>query len=92
MGDTKMIREIMLAGTYDDESETLLWRTVIARTVQDWLSKSTRPNLAAEKYLFHDSRDLSLVCELAGINVDHLRRCLNKVRGRSLPNLLPVAA
>jgi hypothetical protein len=87
-----MISEMALARTHNERAEILLWKSVIARTVQDWLSKPTRPKLEAERYLFANSRDLSLVCELAGINVDHLHRCLEKVRGRTLQNLLPVAA
>jgi hypothetical protein len=45
----------------------------------------------AERYLFENSADLSLVCGLAGINVGYLRRCLNKVRGRTLLDLVPAA-
>jgi len=87
-----MISEIAPSKTYDQETGVLLWKSVIATTVKDWLSTSLRSKLDAERYLFQNSRDLSLVCELAGINVDHLRRCLNKVRGRTPPSLLPVAA
>jgi hypothetical protein len=86
-----MISKMASSSTYDQETGVRLWKSVIATTVQDWLSTSSRSKLDAERYLFQNSRDLSLVCELAGINVDHLRRCLNKVRGRTLPSLLPVA-
>jgi hypothetical protein len=71
---------------------TALWRGVIARAIQDWLSKSLRPKREAERYLFENSVDLSLVCELAGINIERMRKCLNTVRGRTLRDLLPVAA
>jgi hypothetical protein len=73
-------------------AETVLWRGVIARTIQDWLSKPLRSKREAERYLFEDSADLSLVCSSAGISVIKLRACLNKVRGRTLIDLLPIAA
>ncbi|MGC1186272.1 MAG: hypothetical protein WA871_02665 [Candidatus Acidiferrales bacterium] len=87
-----MISETTSSSTHDEGTETLLWKSVIARSVQDWLSAPLRSKLDAERYLFQNSRDLSLVCELAGINVDHLRKCLNKVRGRPLRNIMPLAA
>jgi hypothetical protein len=69
---------------------TALWRGVIARAIQDWLSKSLRPQREAERYLFESSADLSLVCSSAGIDVSKLRTCLNKVRGRTLEDVLAV--
>jgi hypothetical protein len=86
-----MIREMVLAMTEEQTAESLLWRGVIARTIQDWLSGSVRPRREAERYLFENSADLSLVCESAGINVEYLRMCLNEVRGRTLRDPLPIA-
>jgi hypothetical protein len=74
------------------DSENLLWRAVIASTIQDWLSGSLRLKRQAEQYLFENSRDLSLVCESAGMNIGVLRARLNKVRGQTILNLLPAAA
>jgi len=73
-------------------TETLLWRGVIARTIQDWLSKPLGPKREAERYLFKNSVDLSLVCQLAGLDIGQLRTRLNKVRGRTLEDVLAVAA
>ena len=87
-----MIREIALAAKQELTTETLLWRGVIARTIQDWLSEPLRPKREAERYLFENSADLSLVCESAGIDIMRMRKCLNKVRGRTLRDLLPIAA
>jgi len=87
-----MIREMASATKQELTTENLLWRGVIARTVEDWLSASLRPKCEAERYLFENSADLSLVCDLAGINVGYLRKCLNKVRGRTLLDLLPVSS
>jgi hypothetical protein len=74
----------------DQGTEKHLWRVVIARTIQDWLSSSLREKRNAEQYLFQNSADLSLVCESAGINVERMRKCLNKVRGRTLGELVPL--
>jgi hypothetical protein len=87
-----MIREMALAAKTGMTAETLLWRAVISRTVQQWLSEPLRPKREAERYLFDNSANLSLVCESAGINVGRLRTCLNKVRGRTLLDLVPSAA
>jgi hypothetical protein len=46
----------------------------------------------AERYLFENSADLSSVCSLAGIDVGQLRTSLNKVRDRTLLDLLPITA
>ena len=86
-----MIRGLALPAAYERTTETLLWRSVIARTIQDWLSKPLRPKREAERYLFENSADLSVVCESAGINVMQMRTRLNKVRGRTIHDLLPGA-
>ena len=87
-----MTRQMALTATRELTTETLLWRVVIARTIQDWLSKPLGPKREAERYLFKNSVDLSLVCQSAGIDVGQLRTRLNKVRGRTLHVLLLVAA
>jgi hypothetical protein len=86
-----MIREMALATSKQLTTENLLWRGVIARTIQDWISAPLRSRREAEGYLFENSADLSFVCGLAGINVGYLRKCLNRVRGRTMRELLPVA-
>jgi hypothetical protein len=86
-----MIREMALATESKMTAETLLWRGVIARTIQDWVSKPLRPKREAERFLFENSADLLVVCSSAGIGVLKLRTCLNKVRGRTLRELLPFA-
>ena len=82
-----MIRE----NRQERTTETALWRGVIARTIQEWLSAPLRSQREAENYLFNNSADLSLVCGLAGMNVEDLRTRLNKVRGRTLLDLVPSA-
>ena len=90
-GVPNMIREMALANRQERTTETTLWRGVIARTIQEWLSAPVRAQREAESYLFKNSADLSLVCGLAGINVGYLRTCLNKLRGRTLLDLVPAA-
>jgi hypothetical protein len=87
-----MIREMALATKLEMTAETLLWRGVIARAIQDWLSNPLRPKREAERYRFENSADLSSVCGSAGIDIVRMRKCLNRVRGRTLPDLLPIAA
>jgi hypothetical protein len=87
-----MIRGMELATKLEMTAETLLWRGVIARTIQVWLSKPLRPKREAERYLFEDSADLSSVCRSAGIDIGRLRTRLNKVRGQKLLDLLPIVA
>ena len=87
-----MIREMAFANRQERTTENLLWRGVIAKTIEEWLSAPLRFKLEAERYLFENSADLSLVCGLAGINVGYLRKCLDKVRGRTLLELMPAAA
>ena len=86
-----MVREIAFATESKMAAETLLWRGVIARTIQDWVSKPLRSKREAERYLFENSADLSLVCSSAGIDVRRLQTRLNRVRGRTLLDLLPIA-
>jgi len=87
-----MTREFVHATKLELATETALWRGVIARTIQDWLGASLRPKRDAERYLFENSVDLSLVCASAGINVEQLRKRLNMVRGRTVQDLLQIAA
>jgi hypothetical protein len=87
-----MIGQVAMATRPELTQETALWRGVVARTIQDWLSESLRPKREAERYLFENSADLSLVCQAAGIDIGQLRARLNMVRGRTLLDLLSVAA
>jgi hypothetical protein len=91
-GVLKMIREMALATKLEMTAETIMWRGVIARTIQDWLSTPLRSKREAERYLFVDSADLSAVCASAGIDIVRMRKCLNNVRGRTMLDILPIAA
>jgi hypothetical protein len=84
-----MTEEFAFATAHQRTPETLFWRVVIARTIQDWLSNSADLKRGAERYLFQNSEDLSLVCASAGINVNYLRDHLNKIRGHKLHEIVP---
>jgi hypothetical protein len=77
-------------GTYTNE--TLLWRAVIARTIQEWISGSPRSQRDAEQYLFGDNRDFPLVCGCAGMDVGRLRSRQTHLRGHVIPSYVLVAA
>jgi len=61
-------------------AEARLWRAVIARTVQEWVSGPLRLKQEAERYLFEQNKDFVLVCESAGINAGRLRTGLLRLR------------
>ncbi len=72
--------------------ETVLWRAVIARTVQEWISGPLRRQREAEQYLFNDNRDFHLVCQCAGMDSGELRSRLARLRGHAMPNFVLAAA
>jgi len=72
--------------------ETLLWRAVIARTIQEWISGPLSRQREAEQYLFEDNRDFPLVCEAAGMDIGQLRSRLARLRGHAIPGLTLAAA
>jgi hypothetical protein len=87
-----MFTEMALANSLEMTAETLLWRGVIARTIQDWISGPLGCKHEAERYLFENSADLSSVCSAAGIDVSRLRTCLNKARCHTLLDLSTIVA
>jgi hypothetical protein len=64
--------------------ETRLWRAVIARTIQEWISGPLTRRREAEQYLFDDNRDFPMVCEIAGFEGGQLRSRLARLRGRAI--------
>jgi hypothetical protein len=70
----------------ENTPERLLWRAVIARAIQQWFSGSLRRQREAEEYLFRNSRQLSIVCEMAGMDVGQLRLRLRHFHGHTLPD------
>jgi hypothetical protein len=72
--------------------ETRLWRAVIARTIQEWVSGPLSRQREAEQYLFDDNRDFPLVCESAGMDIGQLRSRLTRLRGHAIPSHMLAAA
>jgi predicted nucleic acid-binding protein len=79
-------------GIGENTFETLLWRAVIARTIQEWISGTLRRQREAEQYLFQDNRDFPLVCESAGMDIGQLRSRLAGLRGHTIPDYILAAA
>jgi hypothetical protein len=75
--------ETMTQGAETEETAVAkLWRAVIASTVEEWVNGPLRQKREAERFLFNDDRDYRTVCYSAGINPDHLRVRLEKIRAR----------
>lgn len=72
--------------------ETRLWRAVIARAIQEWISGPLTRQREAEQYLFDDNSDFPRVCESAGMDSRQLRSRLARLRGHVIPKYPPVAA
>jgi len=75
----------------EDCFEEKLWRAVIASTVEEWVNGPLRRSREAEEFLFDDHADYRTVCYSAGINPEHLRSRLEKIRSRRSLELQNVA-
>ena len=69
-------------GTQNDVLERRLWMAVLVRAIEDWhLSTGNRNN--AERFLFEENKDFSLVCVNAGFDPGRVRSALlRRVRGK----------
>jgi hypothetical protein len=76
----------------ENTAETRLWRAVIARTIQEWISGPLGRQREAEQYLFDDDTDFRLVCGSAGIDSGKLRARLALLRGHVVSENLLAAA
>ena len=65
-------------------AEERLWRAVIARTLEEWVSGPLRYSRIAEEFLFHDNKDFLSVCSSAGMDPCSLRKRLESIRTRAL--------
>jgi hypothetical protein len=65
-------------------AEEKLWRAVIARTLEEWVSGPLRYSRIAEEFLFDDDRDFRAVCSSAGMDPSHLRKRLQTIRERGV--------
>ncbi len=63
-------------------AEERLWRAVIAKTLEEWVSGPLRYSRIAEEFLFHDNKDFQSVCSSAGMDPRNLRERLHSIRAR----------
>ncbi len=73
----------LIANTQDrlqGTAEEKLWRAVIAKTLEEWVSGPLRYSRIAEEFLFDDERDFRAVCSSAGMDPSHLRKRLQSIR------------
>jgi hypothetical protein len=73
-------------------NETLLWRAVIARAIQEWISGPLRLRRGAEQYLFADNRDFPLVCGCAGMDLGRIRSRLARLSDHAIRGYVMAAA
>jgi hypothetical protein len=76
----------------ENTPETRLWRAVIARPLQEWISGPLTRRRVAEQYLFDDNGDFLLVCGSAGIDSRKLRSRLARLRGHVISGYVLAAA
>jgi hypothetical protein len=76
----------------EESAEQKLWRTVIATTVEEWVSGPLRRKREAEQFLFSDNQDFQTVCFSAGINPENLRTRLEKIRSRQIADAQALAS
>lgn len=57
-----------------------MWKAVITRTIEEWVSGPLRKRREAEAYLFNDREDFRTVCNCAGIDPNALREQLGRLR------------
>lgn len=80
-----------IVGAEEMVNEERLWQAVVVRAIQDWISGPTRQQRQAERYIFGE-KDFALVCQSAGLNADHLRTRLSKIRRQHSQEQQAIAA
>jgi hypothetical protein len=65
---------------HQETAEQILWRAVIASTVEEWMHGQLRRKREAEEFLFQNDKDYNIVCVSAGIDPQNLRERLRKIR------------
>ena len=75
-----MITSTLQQDSYEESSEQRMWKTVLASTVEEWISGPLCKSRVAEDYLFNNERDFRQVCESAGLNPEYFRSRLQRLR------------
>jgi hypothetical protein len=65
-------------------AEEKLWRAVIAKTLEEWISGPLSFSRKAEQFLFEDNHDFRAVCSSAGMDPERLRNRLRMIRARGI--------
>ena len=86
LGAKSMFKSSLLHIHDRGTAEERLWRAVIARTLEEWISGPLSFSRKAEQFLFHDNKDFKAVCSSAGMDPNRLRKRLETIRARGLQN------
>jgi len=78
--DETMYASTLCPAQDQETPEQRLWKAVIAKTLEEWISGPTRRQEAAEIYLLHDKKDFRIVCQSAGVDPERLRRRLIELK------------
>ena len=62
--------------------ERRLWTAVILLAVEDWRDGPLRARRKAQQFLFDDDKNLTRVCDAAGLELGSLRVKLLRIGGR----------
>jgi len=81
-----MFRNTIFHGRDRGTAEEKLWRAVIAKTLEEWISGPLSFSRKAEQFLFEDNQDFQAVCSSAGMDPDRLRKRLLTIRARGIQN------
>jgi hypothetical protein len=73
-----------IRGEQKTAGEVRLWQAVVVRAIEDWMSGPLRQRRLADKYIFGEHTDFSMVCQSAGFGADNLRARLSKIRSSNL--------
>jgi len=68
------------ANNHEETPEQRMWKAVLATTVEEWISGPLRHSREAEDYLFNNEQDFREVCHSAGLDPDHFRSRLLRLR------------
>jgi hypothetical protein len=83
-GAKSMFKSSLLHIQDQGTAEERLWRAVIARTLEEWISGPLSFSRKAEQFLFDDNSDFKAVCSSAGMDPDRLRNRLKTIRARGI--------
>jgi len=84
LGAKSMFKSSLLHLHDQGSAEERLWRAVIAKTLEEWISGPLSFSRKAEQFLFDDNKDFKAVCSSAGMDPNRLRKRLETIRARGI--------